>query len=39
MIDAFELMKYAHSIQSPEEQETIEHGLELFCKYYQNLWD
>lgn len=39
MIDAFELMKYAHSIQSAEEQETIDHGLELFCKYFQNLWD
>ncbi len=39
MIDAFELMKYAHSIQSAEEQETVENGLDLFCKYYQNLWD
>jgi hypothetical protein len=39
MIDAFELMKYAHSIQSAEEQETVNHGIELFCKYFQNLWD
>ncbi|MBE6255945.1 MAG: hypothetical protein E7105_10640 [Prevotella sp.] len=38
MIDAFELMKYVHS-HSAEEEATIKQGLELFCKYYQNLWD
>ena len=38
MIDAFELMKYVHT-PSPDENKTIEQGLDLFCKYYRNLWD
>ena len=38
MIDAFELMKYVHT-SSPEEDKTIELGLDLFRKYYRNLWD
>ena len=38
MIDAFELMKYVHT-PSPDENKTIELGLDLFCKYYRNLWD
>ena len=38
MIDAFELMKYVHT-PSPDESKTIEQGLDLFCKYYRNLWD
>ena len=38
MVDAFELMKYVHSL-SEEEQKTVEKGLALFCKYFRNLWD
>ena len=38
MIDAFELMKYVHTT-SPDENKIIEQGLDLFCKYYRNLWD
>lgn len=38
MIDAFELMKY-DSCFSGNENTTITEGLELFCKYYRNLWD
>lgn len=38
MIDAFELMKYVHSL-SEEEERIVEKGLSLFCKYYRNLWD
>ena len=38
MIDAFELMKYVHT-PNFDESKTIEHGLDLFCKYYRNLWD
>ena len=38
MIDAFELMKYVHT-PNPDESKTIEQGLDLFCKYYRNLWD
>ena len=38
MIDAFELMKYVHT-PSPDESKTIEQGLDLFRKYYRNLWD
>ena len=38
MADAFELMKYVHTL-SGEEEKTVSKGLELFCKYYRNLWD
>ena len=38
MIDAFELLKHITSF-SDEEEQTIEEGLELFCKHYRNLWD
>ena len=38
MIDAFELMKY-NSAYTDEENKTISEGLELFCKYFRNLWD
>ena len=38
MVDAFELMKYVHSL-SEEEQKTVDKGLTLFCKYFRNLWD
>ncbi len=38
MIDAFELMKYVHT-PNHDESKTIEQGLDLFCKYYRNLWD
>lgn len=39
MIDAFELMKYAGSLHTEDEEQTIEQGLDLFRKYYRNLWD
>lgn len=39
MIDAFELMKYAGASHTKEEQLTVEDGLDLFRKYFQNLWD
>ena len=38
MIDAFDLMKYVHT-PNPDESKNIEQGLDLFCKYYRNLWD
>ena len=38
MIDAFELMKY-DNVLSDAEQAVVTEGLELFCKYYRNLWD
>lgn len=38
MVDAFELMKYVRTL-SDEEKNVVEKGLELFCKYYRNLWD
>lgn len=38
MIDAFELMKYVHSL-SDDEERTVSEGLSLFCKYFRNLWD
>ena len=38
MVDAFELMKYTHSL-SEDEKRTVDKGLSLFCKYYCNLWD
>ena len=39
MADAFELMKYAGTTHTEEEERTIEQGLDLFRKYYRNLWD
>lgn len=39
MIDAFELMKYAGNVHSEREEQTIEQGLDLFRKYFRNLWD
>ena len=38
MADAFELMKYVHTL-SGEEEKTVSKGLELFCKYYRNFCD
>lgn len=38
MIDAFELMKYVHSLSGDEER-IVSDGLSLFCKYFRNLWD
>ena len=38
MIDAFELMKYAHCL-SEEENLVVDEGIALFCKYFRNLWD
>lgn len=38
MIDAFELLKYAASYTEDEERR-IEQGLDLFRKFYRNLWD
>lgn len=38
MIDAFELMQDSFS-STAENQTTISEGLELFCRYYRNLWD
>ena len=38
MIDAFELLNYSSSYTEGENR-IIEEGLELFCKYYRNLWD
>ena len=35
MIVAFELMKYVHT-PSPDENKSIEQGLDLFCKYYRD---
>ena len=28
-----------HLTYSKEEEQTIEEGLELFCKHFRNLWD
>ena len=39
MIDAFELMKYAGAAHTEDEERTIEQGLDLFRKYFRNLWD
>ena len=39
MADAFELMKYAGATHTEEEKQTIEQGLDLFRKYFRNLWD
>lgn len=38
MIDAFDLMKH-NSAYTDEGNKTISEGLELFCKYFRNLWD
>jgi hypothetical protein len=38
MINAFELMKYVHSL-SVDEERIVSEGLSLFCKYFRNLWD
>ena len=38
MADAFELMKYVHTLSGDEER-AVNKGLALFCKYYINLWD
>ena len=37
MINAFELMKYVHSL-SIDEERIVSEGLSLFCKYFRNLW-
>ena len=39
MIDAFELMKYAGTPDTEDEERTIEQGLDLFRKYFRSLWD
>lgn len=39
MIDAFELMARPSVFSNAEENEKITEGLELFCKYFCNLWD
>ncbi len=39
MIDAFELMKYVQSLNTDDEKRTVEEGLDLFCRYFRNLWD
>ena len=36
--EAFELMKYVHSL-SIDEERIVSEGLSLFCKYFRNLWD
>lgn len=38
MVDAFEIMKYVR-VLSDDEKVTVREGLDLFCKYYLNLWD
>lgn len=38
MIDAFELMKYVHSL-SDDEERIVSEGLSLFCKYFRDLWN
>ena len=40
MIDAFELLiDEDNRIFTDEEEQTIDHGLELFGKYFRYLWD
>ena len=41
MIDAFELLidEDKLGIFTKDEEEAIEHGLELFSKYFRSLWD
>ena len=38
MVDAFDLMKYVHTL-SKEEEAVVTKGLNLFCKYFRHLWD
>lgn len=38
MIDAFELVK-EYSPSYDEDIRTVDQGVELFCKYFRNLWD
>ena len=38
MADAFELMKYVQTL-SKEEEAIVAKGLNLFCKYFRQLWD
>ena len=38
MIDAFELMKYASTSFTEDDEQTVEKGLDLFRKYYRSLW-
>ena len=38
MADAFELMSTVRSLAADEET-AVKTGLDLFCKYYRNLWD
>ena len=38
MADAFELMKYVQTL-SKEEEAIVANGLNLFCKYFRQLWD
>lgn len=37
MIDAFKLMKYSH-VSDENEQNSIDEGLKLFCRFFRNLW-
>ena len=39
MIDAFELLMYNSMSSDEDEQRTINEGLDLFRKYFLNLWD
>ena len=39
MIDAFELLMYNSMSSDKDEQNTINEGLDLFRKYFLNLWD
>ena len=38
MADAFELMSTVRTLTANEET-AVKTGLDLFCKYYRNLWD
>jgi hypothetical protein len=39
MIDAFELLMYNSMSSDKDEQNAIYKGLDLFRKYFLNLWD
>ena len=39
MIDAFELLMYNSMSSDKDEQNAIYEGLDLFSKYFLNLWD